>query len=511
MNKVSSSGRLKFYIDESSQYSETISEIEAAFSIDKSFHAGRNLVEELLKLLALLSGSSRQARWILALQEIQNNGQKGKGGGWKKVAKGSRNAANPLSGHMTNYRVASFILQQAVDTQYEDIVLALKLLYLEIVIKDPLDHKLFTTATTLRKTVINFYFSVDSLIEFSADDLVTYFKDFKIKTASSVGFINELHSIIDFLLAKRSLKEVPSVDEKESTSPAKKPSFLGERTSHFDTLPAELNVGNANLRVRSFIQAGSPEAAPPAQINFISLDSAEADSAIQVEVKINESKYWLRRHQNLVAGEWGRFTPTERRTLSDYIETNIVSCDSEKQKVAGLIALIYLTGRSVEDLLGCEVGDGATFSKEGIYIRDVSRPVDAWGPSDMQEQYLESVATTLALQLPIFLAGWILKYVGTSKMSLAEALNLDLDKAGERVKRVLEEVHQNGQFYRIRLERIQSALALEATLMFQDEVVTYQLTSTVHHAPPMLAYYVAHDAQYISSCYEQITAQMVAS
>jgi hypothetical protein len=510
-------GKLCFYIDESSQYREAVSEIEIAFLIDKSFHAERNLVEELLGLLPLLRESQRQKIWISALQEIQSNGLEGSRGGWRKIAKGLQHSANVLSGHMTSYRVASFILQQSVEERYVDIVLALKLLYLEALIRDPVGHRLLSIATALRTKIISLSFSTKDLTQFSSVHLHAYFNEFKSKTDGSINFISELHSIIDNLLlkidAEPSAKQAvdnPALDASKKVSGPAKPFANKVATIDVNILLPSIDSLNTNLRVRSVKHKEEPEGSPPDQTSLISLDSEESESEIQLDVKINESKYWLRRHQNLVPGEWGRFTPGEKGILSDYINTHILSGDLEKQKIAGLIALTYLTGRSVEDLLNCEVGEGAIFSNDGIYRREVSRPGEAWSPDDIQEQYLEFIASELELQLPNILIGWVTKYLGTSKSILADALELSLDQANDQIRSALEGVRKNGQFYRIRLERIQSALALETTLMFQDDVITYQLTSAVNHAPPMLSYYVAHDTQYISQCYEQVTAQLVA-
>jgi hypothetical protein len=515
MNQTKLMGKLGFYVEESSQYLEAIYEIETAFSIDKSFHAERNLVEELLRLLPLLRESRRQKTWISALNEVQKNGLEGKGG-WRKIARGLQNYANPLSGNMTNYRVASFILQQAVDDRYVDIVLALKLLYLEALIRNPVRHKLFTVATSLRTKVISFSFSVKDLTQFSPDHLHDYFNEFESKTDSSIIFISELHSIIDNLLLKIDKEPFsrPKIDNLTSGIPKKvspgNPSVDKVTSSPVKTLPPNIAGLNTNLRIRSVKLMGEPEASTPDLTSFISLNNEDSDSDIQLEAKINESKYWLRRHQNLVPGDWGMFTPIEKSILTDYIKTNILSGDLEKQKIVGLIALTYLTGRSVEDLLSCVVGDGDVFSKDGIYRREVSRPADAWSPNDIQEQYLEPTASEIELQLPNIVIAWMTKNLGTSKSCLADALELSLAQANEQIRNVLEDVRKNGQFYRIRLERIQSALALETTLMFQDEVVTYQLTSAANHAPPMLSYYVAHDADYLSKCYEHVTAQLVA-
>lgn len=517
MSQHKSNGKLCLYLDESSQYLDVISEIEAAFTIDRSFHAERNLVEELLKLLPSLRDSSRKHNWISALQEVQQNGLDGKGASWRKIAKGRENFANPLSGSITAYQVPAFILQQAVEERYEDIVHALKILYLEALINDPFGHRLFTVANTLRKKVIGFSFSIKELTQFSPAHLNDYFNEFKSKTDSSIIFFSELHSIIDNLLLKidKEPSAKPTVDNPTPDIPKtiispKNPSVDRDPSNPVKILmPGGAGI-NTNLRIRSVQHKGEPEASTPDLTNFISLDNEDSDSDLQIEVKINESKYWLRRHQDLVPGDWGRFTPIEKSMLSDYIKTNILSGDLEKQKIVGLIALTYLTGRSVEDLLSCVVGEGYVFSKDGIYRREVSRPADAWSPNDIQEQYLEPIASELELQLPNIVIAWMTKNLGTSKSILADALELSLDKANDQIRNVLEDVRKNGQFYRIRLERIQSALALETTLMFQDEVVTYQLTSAANHAPSMLSYYVAHDTDYLSKCYEQVTSQLVA-
>ena len=517
MSQHKSNGKLCLYLDESSQYLDAISEIEAAFTIDRSFHAERNLVEELLKLLPTLRDSSRKHNWISALQEIQQNGLNGKGANWRKIAKGRENFANPMSGSITAYQVPAFILQQAVEERYEDIVHALKILYLEALINDPFGHRLFTVANTLRKKVIGFSFSIKELTQFSPAHLNDYFNEFKSKTDSSIIFFSELHSIIDNLLLKidKEPSAKPTVDNPTPDIPKTIISPKNPSVDRITSSPVKIHLPgiagiNTNLRIRSVKHKGEPEASTPDLTSFISLDNEDSDSDLQIEVKINESKYWLRRHQNLVPGDWGRLTRNEKTRLLNYIEANIASSDVEKNKIVGLIALVYFTGRSVESLLDCDVGEGAVFSKDGNYRREVSSPSDSWHADDGQIQYLESVSQELELKLPTMLDRWISTYVDSTENTLANALELNLDQANEQVRAVLKEIKQGMQFYRITLDRIQSALALETTLMFQDEVVTYQLTSAANHAPTMLSYYVAHDTDYLSKCYEQVTSQLVA-
>lgn len=512
MSQYKSSGKLCLYLDESSQYFDAISEIEMAFKIDRSFHAERNLVEELLKLLSFIRDSSRKQIWISALQEVQKNGPNRKGLNWRKIANGRENFANPMSGSITVYQGPSFILQQAVEERYEDIVHALKILYLEALINDPRGHRLFSVANTLRKKIVSFSYSVKELTQFSSDYLHEYFDEFKSKTDSSVKFIYELHSIIDILLSKID-KEISARHKVDNPTPDT-PKNLSPDNASVDKVTSKIFLPsitgvNTNLRIRSVRPKGQPEGSTPFQTNLISLANEDSDSDLQIEIKINESNHWLRRHQNLVAGDWRRFTPNEKARLSNYIEANIASSDLGKNKIVGLIALVYFTGRSVESLLDCDFGEGAVFSKEGGYRREVSSPSDSWCADDSQIQYLEPVSQELELKLPTVLDGWISKYVGSTENTLANVLDLNLDQANEQIRVILKEIKQEMQFYRITLDRIQSALALETTLMFQDEVVTYQLTSAANHAPPMLSYYVAYDADYLSKCYEQVAARLV--
>lgn len=69
-------GRLVFFLNEDSQNLDTALEIEAAFSIDKSFPAARNLTEKLLEILPRLQASERRTQWIDALTDIQFSAEK---------------------------------------------------------------------------------------------------------------------------------------------------------------------------------------------------------------------------------------------------------------------------------------------------------------------------------------------------------------------------------------------------------------------------------------------------
>src|SRR5690554_3207166 len=196
MNDRNYPGKLSFYISEGSPYQVAVSEIEHAFSVDRAFPGERDLTEELIGLLEKLQESPRQKSWLQAFKEIQKEGEKR---GWRKLAQGDYSAGNVLSGNIDRYRVAAFILQRAVEPQYEDLVLALKLLYLSVLIKEPINHRLSASANNLRLKVGWLSLSMDGLSRFSSDSVHAYLREFISKTDRSNEFIKELHDLIESL------------------------------------------------------------------------------------------------------------------------------------------------------------------------------------------------------------------------------------------------------------------------------------------------------------------------
>lgn len=77
------------------------------------------------------------------------------------------------------------------------------------------------------------------------------------------------------------------------------------------------------------------------------------------------------------------------------------------------------------------------------------------------------------------------------------------------VKDGFEQLRDNGRLFRIRLERIPAALALETTLRFRDQVTTYLLTARENQAAPKLSYYVSCSTDEIIQAYGVIAAEII--
>ena len=86
---------------------------------------------------------------------------------------------------------------------------------------------------------------------------------------------------------------------------------------------------------------------------------------------------------------------------------------------------------------------------------------------------------------------------------------MNSEQSKNLVKEALVKVRENGLYERITLDRLSTALAIEATLMFDDPVITFQLSSKQNHAAPMLSYYVSHKIDTLEKYYKQLVHEMV--
>lgn len=506
MNNKNYPGKLAFYISEGSPYQEAVAEIENAFTVDRTFPGERDLTEELIDLLEKLQESPRQKSWLQALREIKEEGEKR---GWRKLAQGDYSAGNKLSGNIDNYRVAAFILQPAVEAQYENLVLALKLLYLSVLIKDPINHRLSATANNLRLKVVWLSLSIDRLSKFSSGSVHSYLREFIKETDSSNKFIKELHGLIENLLRKSTGKEsllTPSPAPPAEPAPIKIPL---PNIVHIIKRPGVRPFSGGDLLVGGFRNLDDPEASSPDLVDFISLKGDEGSSEIELQQKLKESKYWLARHSKVIPSDWGRFTPLEHAKIVEYLHTHLKSESVKSRNVAGLIGLIFITGMTLEELYSCSLGDDQVFSKDCIYRKEIRKPDDAWEPTEEQKPYLETIATILELPLPEPICQWLSKLGLSSKKSFKDVLKMDFLSAEKQVEMALNEIREGGLYKRVRMSRLLSALSLETTLIFQNPVITYQLAATMNQGAPSLSYYAALDADELSVCYEKVTSEMM--
>jgi hypothetical protein len=508
MTDSNNHGRLSFFLSKESLYSDVIAEIESAFSIDEAFPASRNLTEKLLDILDLLEDSPRKTRWLEALKAVKNAAENGKEGGWPVLAVTS-SSGNPLGGNF-NYALAAFILQTPAYPDLEKIVFGIKCLFISVLIQKPIHHGLGEISKIFRRELRgspNSYKFLHLLPEFSHDVPSVYFTELQDVIETLDKYENDKN--IDELLKR--IKNLLLRNFKDFSPEIKKIAPLQSHSTIVIDESSDKPQENNNLLLISRILKTKNRqiAEPPDCVDLVTIEDREDDSIIEIDTKIKESNFWLRRHHKLVPSDWGRLNEAERQKLIQFVSKNIKSQNTSERNSAGLIGLIYLTGCKLENLLHCSVGKDQVFSIGGIYRREIRLPADAWTSSEEQNEYFEDSAKELVLQLPDFISEFVSNLCTDDISSIGDVLALDLEAAIALVKNALVIMREGRLYDRITLDRLHTALAIEVSLMFQDPVVTFQLASSSNQAAPMLGYYVAHKVEKLVQCYSKITEQMV--
>ncbi|GLR64506.1 hypothetical protein [Marinospirillum insulare] len=228
----------------------------------------------------------------------------------------------------------------------------------------------------------------------------------------------------------------------------------------------------------------------------------------EVELSLNESRYWLNRVEKLVPNDYGRLTRVERLTLIKFLKDKLASNNSSDFLAAGLIGLMYFTGSNLEDLWEAKLGFGGDFEQDGTYRRLIKRPKNSFQPNDEQQKFFQPVASQLLLPLPEPIASWLKLLLQNDSSSFEQLLKLSLEDVKNLVYPELGDLRKQTRLFRLRSERIPTALGLEATLIFRDPLITYLIAGRKTQSPPMLSYYAVHSVECLIDYYKQVTGSM---
>lgn len=503
-------GKLSSSLSSSSVYRDVVEEIETAFSVDRSFPVRRNLVEELYIVVGKLEPSIKKDEWLSALKEIKVNVESG-APEWK-FAQRRAGTSNLLSGKLQQYKIAAFLFHEPVSPEVAEVFFGLKCLLVSIVIQNPENHKLASTAELLR----------------GGDDSSVFSVFRRLPSISSKSFSEYYVELNDALetLQESKLKE----DEKKILSRITN-LVLKYREHHKTNIDAPLPVGKTpvstlidstpqlveglpinkkiRLSTRLIEGKGRLQGSAPVPVNFIEIEGGNDETELDVEIHLNETKYWLRRLSNVVPTDTRRFLPSERKHLINWLEVKLTSPKRNDKLSAGLVGLIYFTGQPLKELMKYGVGESQTLSQGGLYIRKILRPDDAWIADDEHRDFFEEIAEEQELHLPKLIEPWISSLCANQGSTLADSLKVNLEQADGLVKKALVDIRDNGLFERITYDRLHMALKIETTLQYQDSVITYLLASTPSEGSPMPSYYVAYNTDKLASCYQCVTANMV--
>ena len=516
MQPTPSPGKLARLLSVDDTHYTTALEIESIFNIDRAFPAPRNFTETLLDLLPKIHPSNRQADWLATFLAFNSAGAEQS---WRSAPK-TGSDQNPLNQRFGDYPLAAYLLQDSHSAAQSQ-ALGIKLFFLYVLLqRQPDNHGLTSHADSLRIATRRSSKELKLLqvLPQYTDDFHDYHQQLKsavknqLHLSASSPLLNSLRSLLE--MAPRRVPAPPVAKQKPIvTAVVSPPIFVSSLTVDDESFIGVIT------RVRS--AAGDPHLAePPEYIDYFEAnlskegdDSEAADPQLldefSADFQARTSEYWLRRHNRLAPTDWGCLTIIEKKRVASFITNGLNSLDVKEKITAGLIGTMYITGMQLEELLQASTGPNQTFSAIGNYIREIRKPENGFKPSNAQLLDLQPTTSHLLLQLPQPIAGWIEQLCHSNQPTVGQCLGLDLATVDDWVKDGVEQLRDSGRLFRIRLERISTALALEITLRFRDPVITYLLAARENQAAPKLSYYVSCSTDELIQAYNIITGEMI--
>ncbi len=488
-----------------------IADLASVLRLDPEFDGYTNLIQCLIDLFISLQiqGVPDPDHVKLYLAGLRLRQEEGEEKHESRLAPTGR-AGNPLGMQLSRYPIPAFLLQP-VSPSLENQASGLKVIFLNSLLYGS-NRKLTTIATELRKSVgprsaVNSYLAIFPglsaekadyflrLQHFSAEEKKNASKR-HLKERQLLGFVSQL------------LADLPPTRHGPHTIPR-------VRFTPLVKGPGTLPLGGMVARhiVRS---AKSEGEAPDVTHLFISHDLETEDPEVwpseeEVDAAARQTRRWLSRHEKLIPGDHGRFMPFERRRIAQVIRDRLADPDRQVRVGTGILALSYLTGTSPQSVLDFRFGTDGEVTPAGTYVRRIARPADGYHPHPDLAEHLAPSAEKVELSLPPMVADWLTVYPKGSAGTLGECLATTWTAVRTVIDRVLEELRDGGRYRRIRIERIVSALPIELTLDRHDPALTHLLAGRASHAPPVLAYYVAHEIEYLQRVYADVVNRMMDS
>jgi len=501
-------GPLARHLNPATRHSITVAQIETVLGLDEKFTPfARNLTEKLIELLESVNLDATVfgglAGWLDALREVAATAPQH--GSWDLAAPTARHG-NPLGGHFSRYPKPSFLLEPS---DFSDPVNGIALLFLAALLtgRPPTDEQ----AHVLRRSLAPRSSALRSIHQLPAFRGTQTCIDSLAKAIQNTN--NSLRTVLRQLIeavkeyfhptATRSRQ--PRGLPRPSAPPVRHTSFGGLLTASDETAPVAGEV--CELVGEPDVEGLEPPVATPILLNKDVDDTCASEE--EVEARARESRLWVARHQQLVSTSTVRLTQLERRHFVRQLLASIGSASQRESLAAAILLLMYVTGRTREEVLSMTIGVGGVIRPGGVYVRNLNTPTDGYQPSDELLPSLLPTVDSLKLRLPAVLLSWTAPLSDTSPQPLSERLGIAPDTASAWVAATLHHLRDGGRYQRIRLERIGPALSVELTLTYRNPVVTYLLSGSETQAPPMLSYYVAPPVDYLASAYGTVVKKLL--
>ena len=199
-----------------------------------------------------------------------------------------------------------------------------------------------------------------------------------------------------------------------------------------------------------------------------------------------QARYWIERNESLSEINSSRLNPIERRVIADYIRSTC-ACNNFDTSLPGiLIGFVYLTGLDLQRVMRTNFGTIGFINFNADLLKSMPP-----APQVYRNEY-SAAENVIDLTLPSCIQSWMkahrhhLNKRGSFLLSSA----LSADELIIKVKKELEQLRDGGR-YRLKLQRLQSCLASELTILFRDPLVTSILTGDFTKQPPVLMFYRA--------------------
>ena len=510
---------LSRYLPPGSPELKIVLAMEAVMGVDLSFPAARNLVEALTQILddpswTESSDAADRMDWLKALRAISKGGAKKN---WMLSAPRNRKT-NCLDGQFKIYPIPA-VLIQSIEPVIDKQAAGLLHLYCDALLRvgQSSPAEMVRIADTLRRAIsprsskIPF---VQSLPLYEKYD--KYYRTL-CDVAKGLSTVSDSPSLID--LRQGILQLVRLVEENPGPPRGAKPrintgpistSVAINPYSPFDGVPKTLSLRTRHLKNRNPTEAPDDlfEVGP---VELTEEDLVDPDLPQDAsEGATRESRYWVNRFQRLVPSDTTRFTTFERAQWVRILLADLGADEETKAIGAGVLALMYVTGRVLESVLDFSVGTAGDLDIQGVYRRRIPRPHDAYVPAPEFSSLLEPEAAQIDLELPPPIAAWVTQYAKEG-CSLGDGLVYTRDDVRSAAKEIVDRARDRSRYQRIRMERLSAALAVEIAVAERDPVVTHILCGTAAQAPPILSYYAVHYIDRIKSAYRAAVRRLMDS
>ena len=495
---------LSRYSGPSSEHFSTLCNIDLRLGIDSKFPAAKNIVEKLLSLLQPKSDelSLDLAKWLQSLKYIQE--ERGKTKKWPLVAQTGRDG-NPLGGKFKQYPIAALLLQNPnLDHTKQAESLLLNFLFS---ISGSSSRDLRGAANIFRRNIrpasTNLHLMSNLPIfdtyEQYQQDLLAFITSKKIENLSDKEkeFINTLSRI---------LKPAP-IQTNISTalgSPQSNQPPNNRPHSHHPILLDDYPM-DASLNLLSLDTNKIEEGDSPSDLHIVESKQAEEQTTLneaEVESHLLQTSFWLKRHERVVPFDTSRLTPVEKAHITNSLELELKSDVQNIQTAAVLLMIMYFTGNYLKDILSFSVGHKSTITRDGFYRRKLPTPRSSFKPTEVVKDDIHPLLSTLNLPLPTPLRNWLRTNISQEGMTLGENFEVDHEKAKVQVKALLKTMRKGGQFYRVKMDKFPTALALEMSVETHDPAAVYLLCARENQAAPTLAYYAVYNRESLTHLYQ---------